>query len=196
MESGFVGPGGTDPNLVGPERATEAAQTAGGGGSSSAVYTATLSGVTPANANDVVVAWAAAPTYDPDTFDLTPEQSIRVKRQGIYRISFFGDVGNMSNMDLWGLRVDDSADFIDLRWWTWTSFDRLGEDGIKRGTSMHMEAVFAVAGVTILPVELDFSVQSDPAQNLATTTLTAFPQRLGDAPDFSGDLWIPHYLPA
>lgn len=159
----------------------------------SAIYTAVLQGVTSDNADDVVVEWDAAPTYDPDTFDLTPEQSIRVKRSGVYRIAFFGEVGSMSNDDFWGLRVDeDFGDYLDLRVWAWTSFDRLGGDNHKRGAAMHMETVFAVTAEAVLPVVLDFSVQSSPPEALPTTYLTAFPQRLGDAPDLSGD---GYYLP-
>lgn len=164
----------------------------------SAVYTSTLTGITSDNADDVVVSWDAAPTYDPDTFDLTDEQAIRVKRSGVYRISFFGEIGTVSIEDFWALRLNqaDPSDFNDMRWWAWTTFDRPSVDGNdKVGSAMHMEAVFATPGAAVLPVTLDFNVFSSPPQPLPTTALTAFPQRLSDAPDFSGDNWIPYYLP-
>lgn len=164
-------------------------------GVSSAVYTASLSNIPWDSEDDPVIEWSAAPTYDLTTFGLTADQQMLVLRGGIYRITVFGEIsGAIPAEDRWDIFVDDGAfagppvlDYVSTYHMTFAGFN--GDE--KEQPSMHSDLIFACDDSVVVPWTLDLG----GSQNLSAN-LKAFPQRLGDAPDFSGDLYLPYYLPA
>lgn len=159
----------------------------------SAIYTAALSNVDNEAPNDTPILWSAAPTYDPSTFILDEDQNIRFARGGIYHVVLFGEIPNgLPVEETWALQLGSMGAFADYSFWAHSTFVALEDNNSGQvRPSLHAEVVCSCLEATSLPVELD----CDANGPLTTLNLKAFPRRLGDAIDFSGDNWIPYYLP-